>query len=136
MIPVTYRASFSYLLRHPWQLALALLGISVGVAVIVAVDLANASARKAFLLSMDTITGEATHQIIGGPRGVGPSRLRNRPQNNLACLSVIRSSYSLRGRISKPRSWQSCPTTVTGASTACSSRISPRHRNGLAWPVG
>ena len=70
MIPVTYRASFSYLLRHPWQLALALLGISVGVAVIVAVDLANASARKAFLLSMDTITGEATHQIIGGPRGV------------------------------------------------------------------
>ena len=70
MIPVTYRASFSYLLRHPWQLALALLGISVGVAVIVAVDLANASARKAFLLSMDTITGEATHQVIGGPRGV------------------------------------------------------------------
>jgi putative ABC transport system permease protein len=70
MIPVTYRASFSYLLRHPWQLALSLLGIGVGVAVIVAVDLANASARKAFLLSMDTITGEATHQIIGGPRGV------------------------------------------------------------------
>jgi putative ABC transport system permease protein len=70
MIPVTYRASFSYLLRHPWQFALALLGIGVGVAVIVAVDLANASARKAFLLSMDTITGEATHQIIGGPRGI------------------------------------------------------------------
>ena len=70
MIPVTYRASFSYLLRHPWQLALALLGIGVGVAVIVAVDLANASARKAFLLSMDTVTGKATHQVIGGPRGV------------------------------------------------------------------
>ncbi|MBT8442783.1 MAG: ABC transporter permease, partial [Gammaproteobacteria bacterium] len=70
MIPVTYRASFSYLLRHPWQLVLALLGIGVGVAVIVAVDLSNASARKAFLLSMDAITGQATHQIIGGPRGV------------------------------------------------------------------
>ena len=48
MIPVTYRASFSYLLRHPWQLALSFIGIGVGVAVIVAVDLANASARKAF----------------------------------------------------------------------------------------
>ncbi len=70
MIPATYRASLSYLLRHPWQLTLALLGIGVGVAVIVAVDLANASARKAFLLSMDTITGEATHQVLGGPRGV------------------------------------------------------------------
>ena len=70
MIPVTYRASFSYLVRHPWQLALSLIGIGVGVAVIVAVDLANASARKAFLMSMDAITGEATHQVIGGPLGV------------------------------------------------------------------
>ena len=49
MIPVSYQASFRYLLRHPWQLALSLLGIAIGVAVIVAVDLANASARKAFL---------------------------------------------------------------------------------------
>jgi len=70
MIPISYRASFSYLLRHPWQLALALLGIGIGVAVIVAVDLANASARKAFLLSMDTLMGEATHQLVGGPRGI------------------------------------------------------------------
>ena len=70
MIPVRAVASFSYLLRHPWQLALALLGIGIGVAVIVAVDLANASARKAFLLSMDAVTGEATHHIVGGPRGV------------------------------------------------------------------
>jgi putative ABC transport system permease protein len=70
MIPATYRASSSYLLRHPWQLALSLLGVGVGVAVIVAVDLANASARNAFLLSMNAITGDATHQIIGGPRGI------------------------------------------------------------------
>lgn len=70
MIPVTWRANFGYLLRHPWQLALALLGIAVGVAVIVAVDLANASARKAFLLSMDAVTGEATHQVVGGPGGI------------------------------------------------------------------
>ena len=70
MIPVVYRASFSYLLRHPWQLALAILGIGIGVAVIVAVDLANASARKAFLLSMDAVTGAATDQVIGGARGI------------------------------------------------------------------
>ena len=69
-MPVLYRASLGYLLRHPWQLALALLGICIGVAVIVAVDLANQSSSKAFLLSMDTVTGEATHQIIGGPNGV------------------------------------------------------------------
>lgn len=73
MIPATLRANFGYLLRHPLQLALALLGIGIGVAVIVAVDLANASARKAFLMSMDAVTGEATHQVIGGPRGIDES---------------------------------------------------------------
>jgi putative ABC transport system permease protein len=70
MMPVLYRASLAYLLRHPWQLALALVGICIGVAVIVAVDLAIESSRKAFLMSMDTLTGEATHQIIGGPDGL------------------------------------------------------------------
>ena len=69
-MPALYRASFGYLLRHPWQLALALLGICIGVAVMVAVDLANESSRKAFRLSMDTINGEATHQIVQGPAGV------------------------------------------------------------------
>ncbi|MCH9006116.1 MAG: ABC transporter permease [Proteobacteria bacterium] len=69
-MPALYRASFGYLLRHPWQLGLALLGICVGVAVMVAVDLANESSRQAFRLSMDTINGEATHQIVQGPAGV------------------------------------------------------------------
>ena len=68
--PILYRASFGYLWRHPWQLVLALLGICIGVAVMVAVDLANDSSRKAFLLSMSTINGAATHQIVGGPAGL------------------------------------------------------------------
>jgi len=70
MLPSLYRASFGYLLRHPWQLWLALLGIATGVAVMLAVDLANASSRRAFLLSMDTLNGRATHQVVGGPSGI------------------------------------------------------------------
>ena len=70
MIPAAWRANLGFLLRHPWQLALSLIGIAIGVAVIVAVDLANSSARKAFLVSMDAVTGAATHQVIGGPAGV------------------------------------------------------------------
>lgn len=75
-MPVLYRASFGFLLKHPWQLGLALLGIGIGVAVMVAVDLANSSSRKAFLLSMDAVTGQATHQLIGGPQGVDESVYR------------------------------------------------------------
>jgi putative ABC transport system permease protein len=90
MIPATYRASFSYLLRHPWQLALSLLGIVIGVAVIVAVDLANSSARKAFLMSMDAITGEATHQVIGGPDGVREAVYRDlRTQHGITNVAPI-----------------------------------------------
>jgi putative ABC transport system permease protein len=65
-----HRAQFGYLWRHPWQLVLAIIGVLAGVAVMVAVDVANQSARTAFLLSMDAVTGEATHQVIGGPRGL------------------------------------------------------------------
>jgi len=87
MMPVLYRASIGFLLRHPWQVALALLGICIGVAVIVAVDLAIESSRKAFLRSMDTLAGEATHQIIGGPNGVD-EELYTRLRVNAAIHSI------------------------------------------------
>lgn len=47
-----------------------LLGIALGVAVAVAIDLANASAGRAFELSTETVAGRATHQITGGPSGI------------------------------------------------------------------
>ena len=56
---VLARSSVGYLRRHPWQFALAVLGICTGVAVIVAVDLANESARTAFRLSMASLNGQA-----------------------------------------------------------------------------
>lgn len=65
-----WASSVRHLLRHPAQLALALVGLSVGVATIVAVDIATASSRHAFELSMDAVNGAATHQVIGGPDGI------------------------------------------------------------------
>ena len=38
--------------------------------VAVAIDLANDSARRAFALATEAVTGRATHQIVGGPGGV------------------------------------------------------------------
>ncbi|MCX6029552.1 MAG: ABC transporter permease [Chloroflexi bacterium] len=59
-----------YLLRHPWQTVLMIVGITLGVAVMVAIDLANSAASRAFDLSTDAIAGRATHQIVGGPTGL------------------------------------------------------------------
>ncbi len=67
---IAFKASLGFLWRHPWQLVLAVLGVLTGVAVIVAVDLANESSRVAFLESLASVTGDATHQVIGGPIGV------------------------------------------------------------------
>ena len=63
-------SSLRHIARHPWQSWLAFLGVAVGVAVILAVDLANESARQAFLLSTERLSGKATHQIRGGPAGI------------------------------------------------------------------
>ena len=62
-----------YLLRHPWQSVLMIVGIMLGVAVMVAIDLANVSASQAFDLSTEAVAGRATHQIVGGPQGLDES---------------------------------------------------------------
>lgn len=52
--------------RHPLQLLLAVLGIALGVAMWVSVDLAIESSRRAFDLSMKALTGRTTHHIVAG----------------------------------------------------------------------
>ena len=73
------RSSLRYFGRHRWQTVLAVLGIALGVAVMIAVDIANSSARRAFGLTLDRIAGRATHQIEAAsgsvPEGLYP-RLR------------------------------------------------------------
>lgn len=58
-------ASVRYLTRHPFLMGLSVLGVAIGVAVAVSIDLANTSVMRAFELSAETVTGTATHQIVG-----------------------------------------------------------------------
>ena len=58
------RLSFKYVWRQKWQSGLLILGILLGVAVVIAVDYANESAKKALELSTQSITGKSTHQIV------------------------------------------------------------------------
>jgi len=61
--PLLLRAGLRYMLRHRWQGLLAVSGIALGVAVVLAVDLANSGARAAFELSAQQLQGKATHRL-------------------------------------------------------------------------
>ncbi len=68
--PALWAASRRHFLRQPAQLALALVALAAGVATIVAVNIATASSRRAFELSMRAVNGPATQVITGGPQGL------------------------------------------------------------------
>lgn len=75
--PLWVRASWRFFTRHPWQLGLTLLSIALGTAVIVAVDLANMTARQSFGESVSRLSGPMTHEIVA-PRGAIPETLYTR----------------------------------------------------------
>jgi putative ABC transport system permease protein len=58
--------SWREMARRPLQTGLMMVGIAVGVSVIVAIDVANASARKAFDLATRSVVGRTTHQVGSG----------------------------------------------------------------------
>lgn len=67
------RSSLRHLWHHRWQAALSVLGVGLGVAVVLAVDLAVSSARRGFTISAETVAGRATHQAVAGPNGLPDS---------------------------------------------------------------
>ncbi len=69
MIPIIVRLALRYISRRLFQSAMFVLGVALGVGVVVAIDIANSSASRAFSLSSESIVGRATHQILGGPNG-------------------------------------------------------------------
>ena len=70
MSKTLWLSSARYIISRPWQTALSVLGITLGVAIVVAIDLGNQSAKHAFSLSSDAVSGKATHRIVGGPGGL------------------------------------------------------------------
>jgi len=98
--PLLVRTSLRYLTRHLWQTGLTILGITLGVAIVIAVDLANHSAKRSFELSLDMVTGQATHQIIGGPAGIPESFYADlRTQHGLTHIAPVVSGHVfIKGR--------------------------------------
>ena len=72
-----WRLAWRRMRRRPFQYILFILGIALGVAMIVSIDLANGSAQRAFELSTDAIAGRTTHRIVSvAPAGVEESVYR------------------------------------------------------------
>jgi putative ABC transport system permease protein len=82
------------------QLLFGVVGVALGVAAVLSVDLANESARRAFRISAETVAGKATHQIVGGPSGLAEDlyvTLRRRG-NAGAVAPVVEGHARVHGR--------------------------------------
>ena len=66
---ILLRSSARYTLVHPWQFGLSILGIALGVAVVISISQAGTSAKRAFELSTQALTGKATHQLTASSAG-------------------------------------------------------------------
>ncbi len=64
------RLARRHISRRLLQSTLFVVGVALGVAMVIAIDVANNSASRAFALSAESITGKATHQVVGGPLGL------------------------------------------------------------------
>jgi putative ABC transport system permease protein len=65
-----FHIAWRYLVQHYWQSMMMVIAITIGVSVMVGIDIANETARRAFDLSTEAITGKATHSISAGSQGV------------------------------------------------------------------
>lgn len=79
-----FRLGWRRLRRRPLQYVLLIIGVAIGVAMMVSIDLANGSAQRAFQLSSDAITGKATHRIVGPPTGFAEAVYTNLKTGNVA----------------------------------------------------
>ena len=107
MTSLLSRSSLQYLRQRPWLMALSVLGIALGVAIVVAIDLANTSASDAFRLSTNTVTGEATHQVVGAGAGLDQAVYRDlRTEHGIRTIAPVVEGYATVARAEEARTFQ------------------------------
>ncbi|HXO30309.1 MAG TPA: ABC transporter permease, partial [Thermoanaerobaculia bacterium] len=102
-LPLLWRASLRQMQRRPGQMALVIVGVALGVAVVVGVDLASRSAERAFQVSTEVVSGRATHQIVGGPEGLPESLFpRLVLATGVAAAPIVESYVTLPAQPGQP----------------------------------
>lgn len=98
MISLFQKAGLRYLFTHPWQTFLSALGIALGVAVILAIDMANESSLRAFDLSMETVSGKATHRLTSKSGNLSFDQLIQLRKNGISTSApVIEENVKIDG---------------------------------------
>lgn len=88
------KASRNFLYHHPWQLVLAILGITLGVAVVVSIDLALASSLNAFKQTTQALSGKADYRISASDGGLNENVYRDlRVKHGIRNVSPVISGY-------------------------------------------
>ena len=94
------RLVLRFYLRRPVIWVVTFGGVAMGVAAIVAIDIATTSSATAMRLSLAALYGDSTHQIAGGPDGIPfdtYAKLR-REHPHLAVAPVIAGRGRLAGK--------------------------------------
>ena len=81
-------------LRRPILLILSMLGVALGVATVVAIDIANESARRSFIAANEAVAGTATHRLDGMISDDLYTRLRL--EHGLQATPVVEGSVRIR----------------------------------------
>ena len=94
------RGSVRYFTSHPWQTVSSILGVALGVAVVVGIDLSNESAHRAFKMATNSVVGMATHQVEGGPAGLPEELYREiRVKGQIRAIApVVEKTVGIVGR--------------------------------------
>lgn len=88
-------SSVRYLMRHRLQLVLSVLGVSLGVAVVLSIDLAIQSAQAGFRISAETVSGRATHVIVSDAGFVDESLVAElRIDYDVAAVAPVVEGYA------------------------------------------
>ncbi len=102
MKSILKKASRNFLYQHPWQLILAILGITLGVAVVVSIDLALDSSLNSFTQTTQALSGKTTHRITASDGGLDEKHYRSlRVEHGIQYLSPTVSGYVTTEKPSK-----------------------------------
>ena len=77
MSQLLWRQNLRGLVHRPWQLSVPVIGVALGVASFVSLDLAKFSASESFERSTRVVVGAATHTLVAESGGLSESVYRS-----------------------------------------------------------